>query len=297
MRLGVAFWHGISPERVDRTLERLEGIGVRGLGHIAVQGWSDAEIRQCARKFEARGMFVGEVTLYQCGWPLAGTDSAQRREAVATLAKGFEDAAALAARCVGVSVIADGPGDGDLWSEDLWKRLVSGAAEAAAEAERIGVDMAFHPGNRGPLDAPEQLRGILDEVASPRLKVILDPVNMTDHRNYHDNTGFLNRCFDLLGDDIVAAHAKDVHFDYRHLITKLDEVPLGMGGMDYETYLRRLDQLDPGVVLTIEHYRDVGVSGTVASPVYVSYPEGDRENRRAREFVEEAALRVGARIN
>ena len=242
-------------------------------------------------------MFVGEVTLYQCGWPLAGTDSAQRREAVATLAKGFEDAAALDARCVGVSVIAGGPGDGDLWSEDLWKRLVSGTAEAAAEAERIGVDMAFHPGNRGPLDAPEQLRRILDEVASPRLKVILDPVNMTDHRNYHDNTGFLNRCFDLLGDDIIAAHAKDVHFDYRHLITKLDEVPLGMGGMDYETYLRGLDQLDPGVVLTIEHYRDVGVSGTVASPVYVSYPEGDRENRRAREFVEEVAQRVGARIN
>ena len=38
--------------------------------------------------------------------------------------------------------------------------------------------------------------------------------------------------------------------------------------MDYETYLRRVAELGDDVVLCIEHYRDVGVSGTVASPVY-----------------------------
>ena len=30
MRLAVAFWNGIDPAQVDRTLERLEGIGVGG---------------------------------------------------------------------------------------------------------------------------------------------------------------------------------------------------------------------------------------------------------------------------
>ena len=38
MRLAVAFWNGIDPEQVDRTLERLEGIGVGGIGHTGRLG-------------------------------------------------------------------------------------------------------------------------------------------------------------------------------------------------------------------------------------------------------------------
>ena len=178
----------------------------------------------------------------------------------------------------------------------VWQRLVQGMAEVVVEAETLGVNLGVHPGNRGPLDAPAQLRRLLDDVASPRLKVILDPVNMTTHRTYYNTTAFLDYTFDLLGPDIIAAHAKDVSLDTSHWVTKLDEVPLGMGRLDYETYLRRLGELDADVLFTIEHYRDVGVSGTVASPVYVNYPDTDWENTRARNYIHELAHKVGVEV-
>ena len=297
MRLGVAFWSGVNPDNIDSTLQRLARIGVKGIGHIAAHNWHPEQLQQCRDAVEAQGYFIGEVTLYHCGWPLASPDPDIRREATESLSQGLRAARALNAHCVGVSVIASGPEVGDPWSDEIWHRLVQGMAQVVAEAENLDVDLGVHPGNRGPLDAPAQLRRLLDDVASPRLKVILDPVNMTTHRTYYNTTAFLDYAFDLLGPDIVAAHAKDVSLDTSHWVTKLDEVPLGMGQLDYETYLRRLDELDEDVLLTIEHYRDVGVSGTVASPVYVNYPDTDWENTRARNYIHELAQKVGVEVH
>ena len=297
MRLGVAFWSGVNPDNIDSALQRLARIGVKGIGHIVAHDWHPKQLQQCRDAVEAQGCFIGEVTLYHCGWPLASPDPNIRREASESLSQGLRTARALNAHCVGISVIANGPEEGDLWADEVWQRLVQGIAQVAAEAENLGVDLGVHPGNRGPLDAPAQLRRLLDDVASPRLKVILDPVNMTTHRTYYNTTAFLDYTFDLLGPDIIAAHAKDVSLDTSHWVTKLDEVPLGMGRLDYETYLRRLGELDADVLFTIEHYRDVGVSGTVASPVYVNYPDTDWENTRARNYIHELAHKVGVEVH
>ena len=134
------------------------------------------------------GLLIGEVTLYHCGWPLASPDPNIRREASESLSQGLRAARALNAYCVGVSVIANGPEEGDLWADEVWHRSGTRHGRSVAEAEDLGVDLGVHPGNRGPLDAPAQRRRLLDDVASPRLKVILDPVNMTTHRDllqYH----------------------------------------------------------------------------------------------------------------
>ena len=297
MKLAVAFWFGQQPELLESTLDRLEGIGVKGLGHINVGSWERKEIQRFSEGFAARDCFISEVTVYQYGWPLTSPDESVRREAIAALGQGLEDAVTLHAHCLGVSVIADSKTRINPWSDEVWTRLVEGTGEVAAQAEHLGVDMAFHPGNRGPLDAPDQLRRLLDEVKSPRVKVILDPVNMTNHRTYHASADFINYSFDLLGRDIISAHAKDILLDDGHWVLKLDEVPLGMGNLDYETYVRRMGELEPGAVFTIEHYRDVGVSGTVRSPVYVKYPDTDWENTWAVKFIHALAQEVGVQVS
>ena len=296
MRLRVAFWEGVEPGDFDRTIARLREIGVKGLGHIAVaDGWDDEMLQRFRLGMEAAGCFISEVTMYQFGWMLAQGDETIRQEALDELTKGMHHAVILDAHCVGISAIAGRPGHDDPWSPAVWRRLVDGLGMAATEAERVGVDLAVHPVNCGPLDTPEQLRRLLDDVASPRMKVILDPVNMTDHRNLFGIGDLVNEMFDLLGSDTVAAHAKDLYYDQRHLVTKIDEVPLGTGRMDYETFLRRLAELDDSVVLCIEHFRDVGVSGTAASPVYVDY-QSDVENRRARDYIHDVAAAIGVEL-
>ena len=110
--------------------------------------------------------------------------------------------------------------------------MCSSLGEIAPEAEGLGVDLAIHPTNEGPLDTAEQLRRVVDDVGSPRLKVMLDPVNMSTHRSCYNTTDFLNSMFDLLGDAIIGAHAKDINLDTSHWVLRLDEVPLGTGLLD-----------------------------------------------------------------
>ena len=84
------------------------------------------------------------------------------------------------------------------------------------------------------------------------MQVLLDPVNMSTNRTTYNTTDFLNATFDLLGDCIIAAHAKDVGIQTRHWVLQLDEVPIGTGHLDYETFLRRVDQLEGEIIRTIE---------------------------------------------
>ena len=296
MRLAVALWDGIDAQHPDRTVERLNTIGVKGLGHISGKdSWTDAELQRIQETFDANGIFIGEVTLYQHGWRLASREDRVRTEGIASINKALSDACTLKAHCVGLSTIAE-PGERDLWSAETWKRLVEGTGVVAATAERLGMDVGFHPCNRGPLDTPAQLRRIVDDVGSPRVKVILDPVNMSTHRTCYHTTVFLNQMFDLLGDVIIAAHAKDVYVDTSHWVLRIDEVPLGKGALDYETYLKRLAALGEEVVLTIEHLRDVGVSGSALAPNYVEY-NTDVENTRARAYIQRVAQRIGVAID
>lgn len=292
MRLAVAFWHGMDGQHPEKTIERLNTIGVKGLGHIAGRNdWTEAELHRIRKTFDENSGFIGEVTLYHHGWLLASQEDNERKEAITSIKKALKDAQTLKAHCVGLSTIA-GPEDRNLWSDKTWKRLINGTGEVAVEAERTGINLAFHPGNRGPLDTPEQLRRLVDDVASPSVKILLDPVNMSTHRTCYYTTDFLNHMFDLLGDVIIGAHAKDVYLDTSHWVLRIDEVPLGMGCLDYKTYLKRLADLDEDVVLTIEHFRDIGVAGSAASPNYVEY-RTDRENIRAKEYIQRVGSQIG----
>ena len=64
----------------------------------------------------------------------------------------------------------------------------------------------------------------------------------------------LNQHFDLLGKHIVSCHAKDVAWDVAMQI-QFREVTLGVGKLDYSTYLKRLAALPGDVPLMIEHMK------------------------------------------
>ena len=291
MRLGAAFWGGVSVDDPQDAVDRLDTIGVTGTVLVpGVDGYSDEEIDRVRTCFEAGGKFVAEVAAYRHGYFASG-DEEQRRGGIAFLKKVLRDARKLNAWCVGIS--RPFGADGDWWSQATWRRLCASLEEAAETAAEVDVPIALHPTNGAPIDSPEQLRRLIDDVGSPHLKVMLDPVNMSTHRTCYNTTGFLNSMFDLLEADIIGAHAKDVGLDLSHWVLKLDEVPIGTGLLDYETYLRRLSEVPcPGLPFIIEHFRDVGVSGATISPNIVYY-DTEVENTRARRCIVEIADRLG----
>lgn len=139
-------------------------------------------------------------------------------------------------------------------------RLNTSLKQCAIAAEAEGVILALEGHVLSPLNTPQRMRDTLDAVASPALKVNIDPVNFigTVYDVYHTQ-GILNQLFDLLGNDIAAAHLKDLVVEDK-LVLHITEVVPGEGTLDYDLFLRRMNSLCPEGYCLIEHLPDEKIS-------------------------------------
>lgn len=125
----------------------------------------------------------------------------------------------------------------DNGTPEAWQDMLSTMEEALETAEERGVTLAFEPEINNVVDSAEKGRCLLDEMRSPRLKVVMDAANLFDAedpaRRLSRSEALLYKAFELLGDDIVVAHAKDVR-------TSGEVVAAGKGDLDYDLYLDHL---------------------------------------------------------
>ena len=107
-------------------------------------------------------------------------------------------------------------------------------------------------------DSADSYLDLIHAIDRPGLAVHLDPVNIINSpQRYFQNADLLRDCFAKLGPRIRSCHAKDILLADK-LTVHLDEVRPGLGKLDYSTYLRELDQLDPDIPLLLEHLPDEG---------------------------------------
>ncbi len=104
----------------------------------------------------------------------------------------------------------------DMWSwhaenvrKAAWERLLETMREAVKIADRHEVTLAFEPEVHNVVSSVMRARRLLDEIASPWLKVVIDPVNLFYKGNVRRLYELLDEAFDWLGADIVLAHAKE----------------------------------------------------------------------------------------
>lgn len=122
----------------------------------------------------------------------------------------------------------------DAWTDmiDTFKRLID-------VTEGSGVMLVFEPEVVNVVDTSEKARRLLDEVASPRLKVLIDPANLINHENIGDTTSVIENAFRLLAADIHMAHAKDI-VPAEPGADHPRRVAPGTGRIDWPCYLRLL---------------------------------------------------------
>lgn len=102
-------------------------------------------------------------------------------------------------------------------------------------------------------DSPESYLQLLKAIDRKAFAVHLDPVNLIcSPQRYFNNGAVIKECFQKLGAHIKSCHAKDVLLQ-KKLTTHLDEVRPGLGNLDYATFLKELDKLDPDIPLMLEH--------------------------------------------
>ncbi len=100
---------------------------------------------------------------------------------------------------------------------------------------------------------PNSYLRLIKAIDRTQCAVHLDPVNIINSLDRYYHSGDLIRdCFAKLGPYMKSCHAKDIVIA-DNLTLHLDETRPGLGGLDYATYLRELDRLDPDIPLMLEH--------------------------------------------
>ncbi|MCB0196553.1 MAG: sugar phosphate isomerase/epimerase [Anaerolineae bacterium] len=152
---------------------------------------------------------------------------------------------AAACRDLGTEIITLSTGTRDpenMWRRHLdndtpeaWSDMVAALREAVQIAEEHDVTLAFEPEVSNVVDSAVKGRRLLDEIGSPRLRVVMDGANLFHTGELSRMHKILEEAFALLGNDIVLAHAKDLSHD-----GEAGHEAAGTGQLDYDLYLALL---------------------------------------------------------
>jgi sugar phosphate isomerase/epimerase len=189
------------------------------------------------REAAKRGITVAAV---QGTFNMSHPDAEQRRA-------GLRRLKVLAAACAAMGTakvhLCSGTRDRDnMWrrhaendTPEAWRDMLATMREAADIAKESKVVLAFEPEVNNVVDSAQKARRLLDEVRSPHLKVTIDAANIFHAGELPRMREILDKAFELLGKNIVLAHAKDLTRD-----GDAGHEAAGRGKLDYDRYLALL---------------------------------------------------------
>lgn len=201
-----------------------------GLGPLPLQV-PEAEAQTVAKASHATGIALAALS---ATYNMIDPDLSKRL-------KGRESFAAMAARApqMGTRLMTLCTGSAD--PLDQWRHHPDNRSQAAWSALRAEFDvllplaeahdllLGIEPELANVIDGAAAAHRLLTEIKSPRLRIVLDPANLSET----PSTRVVAEAIDLLGDRIGMAHAKDRHPDGSFATA-------GKGGVDFPDFLRRL---------------------------------------------------------
>jgi sugar phosphate isomerase/epimerase len=165
-------------------------------------------------------------------------DAARRAHGLARL--GTAIAAAAKLRIPLVSLCTGTRDPDDMWrahpgnaAPEAWADLLAEMRQAAAVAERHGVDLGIEPEPGNVVTSAEDARLLFAQVGSPRLRAVLDPANLFERADAAEAARLMRHAVAALAGYIGIAHAKDRAVDGR-------VVPAGQGVVDFPGFLAAL---------------------------------------------------------
>lgn len=134
-------------------------------------------------------------------------------------------------------------------SEEALNIFINNVRPVVEYAEKMGVIFAIEPVYKHIVCNPKRARRVLDEINSPNLQIIFDPVNLLDINNYKNRDEIIEEAMELLGDDIAMIHIKDFVVEDGKLVS----VAAGTGEMDYTKIMKFIRERKPYVHVTLEN--------------------------------------------
>ncbi|WP_066189674.1 sugar phosphate isomerase/epimerase family protein [Gracilibacillus timonensis] len=120
---------------------------------------------------------------------------------------------------------------------EAWRDMSDCLRQALDIAAEHDVILAIETEASNVVNTAARCRKILDQMQSPHLKVIMDAANLFQLNQYDQMQATIQEGFDLLGEEVVLSHAKDLSAEPGRSF-----VAAGEGILDYDYYLAQLAQ-------------------------------------------------------
>ena len=134
-------------------------------------------------------------------------------------------------------------------SEEALEIFIRNLRPVVEYAEKMGVIFAIEPVFKHIVCNPQRASRVLDEIGSPNLQIIFDPVNLLDISNYRNRELIIHEAVETLGKDIAVVHIKDFIVENEELVS----VAAGTGEMDYTEIIRFIKKEKPYIHATLEN--------------------------------------------
>ena len=259
MRLGACYSANTFDE-LEPLCEKLDAHGLSAVGAPErFWEWSDDECIRFGEKARSLDIHIGEIGFWE---NLLDTDADAVTRRIETIRMILRKADKMGVNCVMTLV-----GSRDIEHGALSPHPFNFTVEAKKQFREVclrivdGLELnhtlyAIEPWNNTFFQDPRLIREFLDAVDDPRVKLHLDQTNLITQQTYYHTTDLVNLTFDLLAPDVASVHAKDLYWVPGYFFLKFDEVSVGDGVMDYETFLKRIDRdLPPDMTVFTEHWR------------------------------------------
>lgn len=201
------------------------------------------------RVFAQNGL---DVAVLGCYLNLAHPDPEKLREIQSRYFGHLRVAALMGSGVVGTETGAPNPEykmDSNTHTPEALETFIRGLAPVVERAESCGVTMAIEPVWKHIVYDAQQARKVLDAIASPNLRIILDPVNLLHPGNMDRAPAVIGDAIDKLGDRVAVVHLKD----YVPEGGDLKALAAGTGRMDYTPILRFMKDRKPYIQATLEN--------------------------------------------
>jgi len=193
-----------------------------------------------------------DIAVLGCYLNLANPDPAKMREIVEKYKAHIRFASLLGCGVVGTETGAPNVEykyEPACHSEEALELFIRNLRPVVEYAEKMGVIFAIEPVWKHIVCNPVRARKVLDEIDSPNLQIILDPVNLLDISNYERQVEIVEEAVELLGKDVAVVHIKD----YQVKDGKLDSIAAGTGRMDYGAVIKFIKEKKPYIHTTLEN--------------------------------------------
>ena len=218
--------------------ESIDAVRTHGVTAIQLQtAFEPAEAAALGRACAERGVAVGAVS---GAFNMAHPDPAERAAGLAWFEGIVGSCPALGTRVV--TLCTGSRNRESMWrahpendTPEAWRDMLDTVSKAAQLAERQGVTIAFEPEVANVVSSSRKARQLIDEVRSPALKVCLDGANVFATGQLPRMAEVLDEMFQLLGDHVAFAHAKDLDKD-----GQAGHLAAGHGKLDYSRYVAGL---------------------------------------------------------